>query len=72
MIRIMLIQESQLLRFDAISALILEGGEEGRKIALDHAAREQNQTLKKMVQAEMRKRTGEPSPHKTKQRAPSK
>ena len=36
----MLTEDSELLRFDAISALILEGEEEGRRIALEHAANE--------------------------------
>jgi hypothetical protein len=50
-IKSMLLEESQLLRFDAVSALMLEGGREGRKIALEHAAREQNATLKKLIES---------------------
>jgi hypothetical protein len=47
----MLSENSQLLRFDALSALMLEGGEEGRQIVLAHAARESNPTLKKLIQS---------------------
>ncbi len=47
----LLTDESQLIRFDAISALIMEGGPAGRKVALAHAAHEPNPTLKKMITA---------------------
>jgi len=50
-IKAMLKEPSQLLRFDAISALMIEGGEEGRKIVLEHAAAESNPTLKKLIEA---------------------
>ncbi|HYR75142.1 MAG TPA: tetratricopeptide repeat protein [Pyrinomonadaceae bacterium] len=50
-IKRMLTEESQLLRFDAVSALILEGGAEGRRIAYEHAANEPNPTLKKMIES---------------------
>jgi tetratricopeptide (TPR) repeat protein len=49
--RRMLREEAQLLRFDAVSALILEGGPEGRKIARDHATRETLPQLKKLVES---------------------
>jgi len=69
-IRNMLAAESQLLRFDALSALILEGGVEGRKLALEHAANERNPTLKKLVESLRDKET--PGPQKIKRRASSK
>jgi tetratricopeptide (TPR) repeat protein len=49
-IRRMLSEDAQLLRFDAISALVIEGGPEGRRLALEHAAREQHPKLKSMLQ----------------------
>jgi len=45
----LLAAEAQLLRFDAISALILEGGEAGKRRALAHAAKETHPTLKKLL-----------------------
>lgn len=45
----LLTDESQLVRFDAISALMIDGGLAGRKLALAHAARESNVTLKKLI-----------------------
>jgi len=51
MIKLMLNEESQLLRYDALSALMLEGGEEGRRIAFEHAAREPNPNLKKLIES---------------------
>jgi tetratricopeptide (TPR) repeat protein len=47
----LLTEESQLVRFDAISALFMEGGPAGRKVALAHAAHEPNATLKKLITA---------------------
>jgi tetratricopeptide (TPR) repeat protein len=47
----LLTDESQLVRFDAISALFMEGGPAGRKVALAHGAREPNATLKKLITA---------------------
>lgn len=48
--RRMLGEEAELLRFDAVSALILEGGPEGRRVVLEHAAREKNPRLKKLME----------------------
>jgi tetratricopeptide (TPR) repeat protein len=48
--RRMLAEDAQLLRFDAISALVLEGGPEGRKLALEHAPRETHPKLKKLIE----------------------
>jgi hypothetical protein len=47
--RAMLKEEAQLLRFDAVSALAMEGGSEGLKIIKEHAARESNHALKQMI-----------------------
>jgi len=50
----LLSEESQLVRFDAVSALLMEGGPAGRRIALAHAAHEPNPTLKKLITAPSR------------------
>ena len=72
-ITIMLTNESELLRFDAVSALILEGGDEGRRIALDHGARERNPTLRKLIEAaKQEEHRVSKLAHKTRRRASSK
>ncbi|MBV8857264.1 MAG: tetratricopeptide repeat protein [Acidobacteria bacterium] len=48
--RQMLREEAQLLRFDAVSALFIDGGPEGRRIAFEHAAREPHPWLKKLIE----------------------
>ena len=48
-LQVMLREEAQLLRFDAISALIQDGGEEGLKIILVHRQNEFDPTLKQMI-----------------------
>ena len=53
LMRQMLQEEAQLLRFDAASALILEGGPEGRQIAFEHRLREPHTRLKKLLEAAM-------------------
>ncbi|MEP6819139.1 MAG: hypothetical protein ABJA18_06365 [bacterium] len=50
-IKSLLSEEFELVRFDAISALMIDGGSEGRKLALSHAAHEPNATLKKLITA---------------------
>jgi hypothetical protein len=45
----MLEEKSQLLRYDAISALMIDGGSEGRNVALEHAHKETNHILKNML-----------------------
>jgi HEAT repeat protein len=50
LMRKMLQDEAQLLRFDAASALILEGGPEGRQIAFEHRLREPHPRLKKLLE----------------------
>ncbi|HEX7318676.1 MAG TPA: tetratricopeptide repeat protein [Pyrinomonadaceae bacterium] len=43
-------EEAQLIRFDAVSALLIEGGPEGQRIAFEHAAREPHPWLKKLLE----------------------
>lgn len=49
-VRPMLAADSELLRYDAISALILEGGERGRRIALERLATEKHPTLRLLLE----------------------
>jgi tetratricopeptide (TPR) repeat protein len=58
--RALLREEAQLLRFDAISALVLEGGPEGRKIVLEHLPRESHPKLKKLIESAMQRETTQP------------
>ncbi|MDQ3818900.1 MAG: hypothetical protein M3362_14670 [Acidobacteriota bacterium] len=51
--RSMLREQAQLLRFDAISALIMEGGDEGRKIVMEHLQHETHPRLRKLIETEM-------------------
>ena len=51
LMRNMLREEAQLLRFDALSALMLEGGSEGRRIILEHRKSELNPTLQRLIDA---------------------
>jgi tetratricopeptide (TPR) repeat protein len=44
-------EKAELLRFDALSALMLEGGVEGKQRALAHSARETNPGLKKLIES---------------------
>jgi tetratricopeptide (TPR) repeat protein len=60
LIKKMLTDESELLRFDAVSALILEGGEEGRRIAFDHAASERNPRLRQLIELAKQQQKTEP------------
>ena len=54
----MLKEESQLLRFDAVSALMMEGGPDGRAIVIEHLPRETNPRLKKLIASAVK--SGEP------------
>jgi len=54
-LRIMLREEAQLLRFDAISALIAGGGEEGFKIIAEHRRNESDLTLKQMLDKSLKR-----------------
>jgi len=47
----MLTEKAQLLRFDAVSALMLEGGPAGLRLALAHAAHEPHPRLKKLIES---------------------
>jgi len=49
--RDMLREEAQLLRFDALSALMLEGGPEAKRIVLQHRPGETNPTLRRLIDA---------------------
>lgn len=60
LIKAMLTEASELLRFDAVSALILEGGEEGRRIAFAHAASERNPNLKQLIERERQQKIDQP------------
>ena len=53
-------EQAQLLRFDALSALMIDGGSEGRKLAFAHAARETNPTLKKLIESSKNKGSSSP------------
>lgn len=57
--RRMLKEESQLLRFDAVSALILQGGPDGRAIAIEHLPREPHPTLRKLIESAVNSRERE-------------
>jgi tetratricopeptide (TPR) repeat protein len=56
LMRNMLREEAQLLRFDALSASILEGGPAGRRLVLEHKKSEANPALKKLIEEEEAKR----------------
>lgn len=47
-------EEAQLIRFDAISALMMDGGEEGKKIVISYRNKETNPWLKKLLQEELK------------------
>jgi Tfp pilus assembly protein PilF len=49
-LRKMLDDEAQVLRFDAVSALLMEGGVEGKKIVLQHKSKEPSVPLRKMIE----------------------
>ena len=51
-------EESQLLRFDAVSVLIMEAGVEGRAIVSEHLPRESHPRLKKAIASALK--SGEP------------
>lgn len=46
----LLSQEAELVRYDAISALMIDGGAAGRRVVLAHAPNEPNATLKKLIE----------------------
>jgi len=49
--RDMLREEAQLLRYDALSALMLEGGPDAKRIVLQHRPGETNPTLRRLIDA---------------------
>jgi tetratricopeptide (TPR) repeat protein len=53
--RKMLQEDAQILRSDALSALITEGGPQGRQIAFEHRLHEPDPRLKKMLEDAMQK-----------------
>lgn len=53
-------EQAQLLRFDALSALMIEGGPEGRKLALAHGAKETNPALKRLIESPKNKSSSAP------------
>jgi tetratricopeptide (TPR) repeat protein len=53
LMRQMLREDAQLLRYDAVSALVLEGGPEGRRIAFEHRQHEPHPTLKRLIETAM-------------------
>jgi tetratricopeptide (TPR) repeat protein len=55
-VRRLLSADAQLLRFDAVSALLMYGGEEGEKIVKEHAVKERSAYLLKMIEAAMNSR----------------
>lgn len=48
-LRGMMREDAQLIRFDAISALILQGGDEGLQVVIEHRQNETHPTLRKMI-----------------------
>lgn len=53
--RKMLAEDAQILRFDALSALVMEGGPEGRTIVIEHRKKEPSEYLRKMIDSSMAK-----------------
>jgi tetratricopeptide (TPR) repeat protein len=53
----LLADNAELLRFDALSALILEGGAAGKQHALAHASREKHPMLQKLLEKARQKKT---------------
>jgi Tfp pilus assembly protein PilF len=53
----LLTEEAELLRFDALSALILEGGAAGRQHALAHAVREKHPKLRQLLENSRREKS---------------
>ena len=51
-------EQSQLLRFDAVSALFIEAGAEGRVLVAEHLPREPNERLKKLIESGLKEPPG--------------
>lgn len=50
-----LLDDAELLRFDAVSALLINGGAEGRKIVLEHEKKEPNASLRELIETASKK-----------------
>lgn len=48
-------EDAQVLRFDAVSALLMEGGGGGKKIVAEHKLQEPNESLKKLIEVSLAK-----------------
>lgn len=59
-LRAALREGSQLLRFDAVSSLFIEGGAEGRALVVEHLPHETNSRLRKMIQSGLRQKRVQP------------
>ena len=59
-VRKLLDEQTQLVRFDAVSALLMHGGPEGRQLVIEHRKKERNQYLNKLIDASL-KQDGRPS-----------
>ncbi|MFN2481825.1 MAG: HEAT repeat domain-containing protein [Pyrinomonadaceae bacterium] len=59
LMRAALREQSQLLRFDAVSSLFIDGGAQGRALVVEHLPRELNPRLKKMIQSGLREERGQ-------------
>jgi len=46
-------EKAQVLRFDAVSALLMLGGPEGKRIVIEHKAKEPSEYLKKMIESSL-------------------
>lgn len=60
-IRSMLNHEAQLVRFDAISALAMHGGDAGKELLREHFKRESHSHLKEVIEAALSRET-QPKP----------
>ena len=47
-------EDSQILRFDAVSALMLHGGPEGRQLVIEHRKKERNIYLNELIDASLK------------------
>lgn len=56
--RAMLKEESKILRFDAVSALTMSGGADGRAIVIEHLPGETHPKLRKLIESAIK--PGEP------------
>jgi Tfp pilus assembly protein PilF len=57
--RKMLAEDAQILRFDAVSALMMEGGPVGRTIVIEHRKKEPSEYLRKLIDSSLSKSSDE-------------